>query len=67
MTNEELILSELRKINGRLNGIDGRLNEIDQKLDGLKESHDDTRAGVNRLLEWADECGYIVQFPLPKV
>lgn len=25
------------------------------------------RAGVNSLLDWAEECGNVIKFPLPKV
>lgn len=60
MNNEEKILqlleaqqAELRKINSR--------------LDRLEESAEITRAGVNSLLEWAEECGNVIKFPLPKV
>ena len=67
MNNEERILQlleaqqeELRKINGRLEGIESR-------LDKLEEHAEVTRAGVNSLLEWAEECGNVIKFPLPKV
>ncbi len=60
MNNEERILQlleaqqeELRKINTR--------------LDKLEEHAEVTRAGVNSLLEWAEECGNVIKFPLPKV
>lgn len=33
----------------------------------LKETSEITRAGVNSLLEWAEECGNVIKFPLPKV
>ena len=33
----------------------------------LKESAEITRGGVNSLLEWAEECGNVIKFPLPKV
>ena len=67
MNNEEKILQlleaqqeELRKINGRLEGVESR-------LDKLEEHAEVTRAGVNSLLEWAEECGNVIKFPLPKV
>ena len=67
MNNEERILQlreaqqeELRKINGRLEGVESR-------LDKLEEHAEVTRAGVNSLLEWAEECGNVIKFPLPKV
>ena len=33
----------------------------------LKETSEITRAGVNSLLDWAEECGNVIKFPLPKV
>lgn len=73
MSNEEKILqlletqqktleaqqAELRKINKRL-------DTMDNKLDDLIEEHSMTREGVNKLLAWADEAGYIIKFPLDK-
>lgn len=67
VNNEALILQELQKMNGRLDKMDGRLDAIEDKLDTLQEEHTITREGVNKLLDWADECGYIVKLPLPKI
>lgn len=60
MNNEEKILhlleaqqEEFRKINDR--------------LEKLEEHAEVTRAGVNSLLDWAEECGNVIKFPLPKV
>lgn len=60
MNNEEKILQlleaqqeEFRKINDR--------------LENLEEHAEVTRAGVNSLLDWAEECGNVIKFPLPKV
>ena len=81
MNNEERILQlleaqqeELRKINGRLDGMESRMEVkesqmegIQSRLDKLEEHAEVTRAGVNSLLEWAEECGNVIKFPLPKV
>lgn len=74
MNNEEKILQlleaqqeELRKINGRLDGMESRMEGIESRLDKLEEHAEVTRAGVNSLLEWAEECGNVIKFPLPKV
>ena len=74
MSDMELVLQELQKINMRLDSVDQRLDGMDQrldtiedKLDTLTDEHAATREGVNRLLGWADECGYIVKLPLPKI
>ena len=74
MNNEERILQlleaqqeELRKINSRLDGMESRMEGIESRLDKLEEHAEVTRAGVNSLLEWAEECGNVIKFPLPKV
>ena len=74
MNDEERILQlledqqeELRKINGRLDGMVSRMEGIESRLDKLEEHAEVTRAGVNSLLEWAEECGNVIKFPLPKV
>ena len=81
MNNEEKILQlleaqqeELRKINGRLDGMESRMEGIESQMEGiesrldkLEEHAEVTRAGVNSLLEWAEECGNVIKFPLPKV
>ena len=36
-------------------------------VSSLKETSEITRAGVNSLLDWAEECGNVIKFPLPKV
>ena len=43
------------------------INHINTRLTNLEELHQETRTGVNKLLEWADACGYVVRFPLPKL
>ena len=77
MTNEEL----LESLNTRFDAIGKRFDSIDKRLDAmqsdieslkddvadLKESAEITRGGVNSLLEWAEECGNVIKFPLPKV
>ena len=56
MTNEEL-----------LEAINKRFDSIENRLDKLEESAEVTRSGVNSLLDWAEECGNVIKFPLPKV
>ena len=74
MTNEEKILDMLNAMNKRFDAIDERFSAIDERFDAideeianLKESLEETRSGVNSLLEWAEECGNVIKFPLPKV
>lgn len=60
VTNEEKILD-------MLNAMNKRFDAIDEEIANLKESLEETRSGVNSLLEWAEECGNVIKFPLPKV
>ena len=47
--------------------LDRKLQPIVDRLDKLEDSSEDVRSGVNALLEWAEECGNVIKFPLPKV
>ena len=47
--------------------LDRKLQPIVDRLDKLEESSEEVRSGVNALLEWAEECGTVIKFPLPKV
>lgn len=40
---------------------------IKEDITELKESNEEVRSGVNALLEWAEECGNVIKFPLPRV
>ena len=63
MTNEEL----LEILNKRFDAIDKRFDSIEEQLEELKDYSEITRTGVNSLLEWAEDCGNVIKFPLPKV
>ena len=67
MNNELLILEELRKMNARLDSMENKLDYMEEQLEELKEYSEVTRDGVNSLLEWAEDCGNVIKFPLPKV
>ena len=47
--------------------LDRKLQPIVDRVDKLAESSEEVRSGVNALLEWAEECGNVIKFPLPKV
>ena len=47
--------------------LDRKLQPIVDRLDKLEESSEEVRSGVNALLEWAEECGNVIKFLLPKV
>ena len=58
-------LSEM--MDAKLKPIHKHLDSIDERLETLEESQEEIRSGVNSLLEWAEECGNVIKFPLPKV
>jgi len=63
MTNEEL----LEALSTRFDQIEKRFDRVEERLDRLEESNEEVRSGVNALLEWAEECGNAIKFPLPRV
>ena len=81
MSNEEKILELLSAMQKDLAGVKEDLADVKEDLAGvkedlagvkedlaeLKEAHEETRCGVNSLLEWAEECGNVIKFPLPRV
>ena len=71
---EEMLDRKLAPINQRLDRIEQRLDRVEQRLDRVedelcevKEGLAEVRTGVNTLLEWADEVGGTIAFPLPKM
>ena len=60
VTNEEKILEMLATMQKDI-------TTIKEDVAELKEAHEETRSGVNSLLEWAEECRNVIKFPLPKV
>ncbi len=67
MEKEDMILEELRRINKRLDAMDGKVNKLQEDLDELKEAQEETRSGVNALIEWAEDVSNAIRFPLPKL
>ena len=77
MTNEEL----LEVLNKRFEAMDKRFDSIEKRLEQmeedieeikedvseLKETAEITRNGVNALIEWAEDCGNAIKFPLPRI
>lgn len=64
---KELLEAIGQMMDEKLKPIHERLDTMEGKLDGLIEVHEETRSGVNSILEWAEECGNVIKFPLPKV
>ena len=67
MNNEEKILGLLGAIQKDLAELKEDVAELKEDVAELKEANEETRSGVNALLEWAEECGNVIKFPLPKV
>ena len=41
--------------------------KLDEKLEPVKEDLAEVRSGVNALLDWAEQVGGSIEFPLPKI
>ena len=67
MTNEEKILQILESQQAELRKINSRLDKIEEDIEEIKESAEITRSGVNALLDWAEDCGNAIKFPLPRL
>lgn len=70
MTNEELLealSTRFDQIEKRFDRVEERLVSVEGRLDRMEESNEEVRSGVNALLEWAEECGNVIKFPLPRV
>lgn len=68
MSDQELLTEISQMMEAKLNTkLDEKLKPIIEKLDKLEESQDETRSGVNSLLEWAEECSNVIKFPLPRI
>ena len=67
MMDKELLEAISQMMDAKLEPINKRLDAMDSRLDKLEEIQEETRSGVNSLLEWAEECGNVIKFPLPKV
>ncbi len=67
MTNEEKILEMLTEMKSDMSQMKKDVSTISERLDRLEESNEEVRSGVNALLEWAEECGNAIKFPLPRV
>lgn len=70
MTNEELLEAlnkQFESIDKRFDSIEKRLGQIEEDIEEIKETAEITRNGVNALIEWAEDCGNAIKFPLPKI
>ena len=64
MTDQEL----LKAMEKMLIESEKRMEKVmDQKLEAIKEDLAEVRSGVNTLLDWAEQVGGSIEFPLPKI
>ena len=64
MTDQEL----LKAMENMLIESEKRMEKVmDQKLEPIKEDLAEVRSGVNTLLDWAEQVGGSIEFPLPKI
>ena len=66
MSNEERILEMLSEMQGDMKEIKNRLGSLEDKVDDLKEYAEETREGVNKVAEWADNAGFLLKIPFGK-
>ena len=67
MVDLELLKAMEEMMDRKLNPINQRLDRVEQELCEVKEGLSEVRTGVNTLLEWADEVGGTIAFPIPKM
>lgn len=60
-------MDKLDLILEKLASMEQKIDAMQEDVDKLKEDSEITRAGVNSLLEWAEDCGNAIKFPLPKI
>lgn len=60
-------MDKLDMILEKLDSMEKKMDAMQEDISLLKEGQEETRSGVNALLEWAEECGNVIKFPLPKV
>ena len=67
MVDLELLKAIEEMMDRKLAPVNQRLDRVEQELCEVKEGLSEVRTGVNTLLEWADEVGGAIAFPIPKM
>ena len=67
MVDLELLKAIEEIMDRKLAPVNQRLDQVEQELCEVKEGLSEVRTGVNTLLEWADEVGGAIAFPIPKM
>ncbi|RKI63420.1 hypothetical protein D7V91_17465 [bacterium 1xD42-67] len=60
MTDQELLQAMSQMM-------DQKLQPIIERLDALEESQEETRNGVNMLINWSEKVSMAATFPLPDI
>lgn len=63
----EPIKKDISELKDDVSALKQDISILKEDVADLKETSEITRAGVNSLLDWAEECGNVIKFPLPKV
>lgn len=63
----QMMDEKLKPIQNDIRSLKDDVNGLKDDVQSIKEAQEETRSGVNALLEWAEECGNVIKFPLPKV
>lgn len=50
-----------------VSGLKADVSSLKEDLADLKEAHEETRTGVNALLEWSESVSMAREFPLPQL
>lgn len=56
----------LDNVEKRLDNVEKRLDNIEDRLDVLEEGQAEIRTSVNVLIEWSENAGYIIKYPLAR-
>ena len=67
MTNEEKILEILNALQKEMAGVKEDIATMKDEMGAMKEDLVEVRGGVNTLLDWAEQVGGSIEFPLPKI
>lgn len=67
MTDQELLQAIRAITKEELKPITQRLDKLDERLDMLEESLEETRNGMNMLINWSEKVSMAATFPLPDI
>lgn len=60
------IIERLDGLESKVDGLESKVDKMQNDLTELKEAHEITREGVNKVVEWADNAGFLLKIPFGK-